>query len=299
MSVCPGGFSERSEAVIELRRVGTDSFDEIYPLLVGFGGQGMSKEDWRLMLFSYPWADGPYRGFGLYSEGRPVGFLGTIFSRRRILGREERFCNFSSWIVEEKHRGASVMLMRPLVAQLPEYTIVGHTPVPVTVAVFSRLGFQPLESEELLLLPLPGVRDAWRALRGSFTTSPDALRSELTGDEAAIYRDLSYTRVRHVLLRRGSERCYLVARLGRRKRMRVAELLYIGDRRFFWENRLLAQAALAAAMGAVAVSVDLRFADGVRPPAAIRRPKPRIFRPSRPDIPPIAIDGLYSELMML
>jgi len=284
--------------VIELRRVGEDAFDEIYPLLVGFGGNGMSRDHWQRMLFSYPWADGPHRGFGLYADGKPVGFLGTIFSRRRILGREERFCNFSSWIVDKEHRGASVMLMRPLVAQLPEYTIVGHTPVPVTVAVFSRLGFVPLESEELLLLPIPGVRGALRALGGSFSSAPDVLERELSGDELGIYRDISYTRVHHALLRRGNRRCYLVARLGHRRRIRVAELLYIGDREFFWENRVLAQTALAAATGAMLVSVDRRFA-GPRVPFAIRRPRPRLYRPARPDIPPDAIDGLYSELMML
>ncbi len=278
--------------------MGVDSFEEIYPLLAAFGGD-VAREDWQLMLFTYPWADGPYRGYAIYADGRAVGFLGTIFSRRKVAGREERFCNFSSWIVEKEYRGASVMLMRPLVAELPDCTIVGHTPVPVTVAVFTRLGFQHLESEELILPPLPGAAEALRALGGSFTLSPQRIQSELDGDERVIHRDLSYTRVRHVLLRRGGRRCYLVARLGRRKRLRVAELLYIGDLEFFWENRILAQAALFAAMGAVAISVDRRFADGFRIPRAIRRPRPRIYRPSRADILPVAIDGLYSELLML
>jgi len=289
----PGGC-----AVIELRKVGVDSFDEIYPLLAAFGGD-VAKDDWQRMLFTYPWADGPNRGYAIYADGRAVGFLGTIFSRRKVAGQMERLCNFSSWIVEKEYRGASVMLMRPLVAELPDCTIVGHTPVPVTVAVFTRLGFQPLESEELILPPLPGAAEAVRALGGSFTTSPERIRDELEGDERVIHADLAETKVRRVLLRRGRRRCYLVARLGRRKRLRVAEMLYIGDLEFFWENRILAQAALFAAMGAVAISVDKRFADGFRVPRAFHRPRPRIFRPSRPDIRPVSIDGLYSELLML
>jgi len=284
--------------VIELRRVGAESFDEVYPLLAGFGG-GLPRDDWRRMLFDYAWADGPCRGFGLYDGPRLVGFLGTIFSRRRIEGREERMCNFSSWIVENEYRGASVMMMRPLVAELPEYTLVGYTPIPVTVAVFSRLGFRPLETEELILPPLPRPGEALRALRGSFTSSAEALQRELGDEERAMHRDLSYARVSHVLLRQGGRRCYLVARRGYRKRLRVAELLYIGDRAFFWENRILAQAAFSASMGAVALSVDRRFAEGFDVPWAIRKPKPRIFRPARPDIAPTAIDGLYSELLML
>ena len=285
--------------MIELRRVGVDSFEEVYPLLASFDGGGLPKEDWRLMLFDYPWADGPCRGYGLYDGGTVVGFLGTIFSRRRILGREERVCNFSSWIVKDEYRGSSVMMMRPLVAELPEYTIVGHTPIPTTVAVFSRLGFQTLESEELVLPPIPSPLEAMRAVRGSFTCSADTIQNELCDEERVFHRNLSYARARHVLLRRGDRRCYLVARLGHRKRMRVAELLYIGDRGFFWENRILAQVAFTVTMGAVAISVDRRFAEGFSVPFALRRPKPRIYRPSRPDIPPVEIDGLYSELVML
>ena len=279
--------------------MGAESFDEVYPLLATFDGGGLPRDDWRLMLFDYPWASGPCRGFGLYDGAKPVGFLGTIFSTRRIQGREERVCNFSSWIVKDEYRGSSVMMMRPLVAQLPEYTLVGHTPIPTTIAVFSRLGFQTLESEELLLPALPSPRQALRALRGSFACSARSLEEELGEEERTFYRNLSYARARHLLLRRGDRRCYLVARLGRRKGMRVAELLYIGDRAFFWENHLLAQAAFAVTMGAVALAVDRRFADGFSTPYAVRRPKPRIYRPSRPDIPPVAIDGLYSELMML
>lgn len=285
--------------MIELRRVGAESFDEIYPLLVSFDGGQRPKDEWRLMLFDYPWANGPCRGFGLYEGAKPVGFLGAIFSTRRIEGREERLCNFSSWIVKDEYRGSSVMMMRPLVAQLPEHTLVGQTPIPTTVAVFSRLGFQMLETEELLLPPLPDPRQALRALGGSFSCSERAFQEELGEEERTFHRHLGYSRARHVVLRRGDRRCYLVARLGRRKRMRVAELLYIGDRAFFWENLLLAQAAFAITMGTVSLSVDRRFADGFRIPYAVRRPKPRIYRPSRPDISPVAIDGLYSELMML
>jgi len=288
----------RGEPVIELRKVGAESFEEVYPLLAGFGG-GLAKDVWRRMLFDYAWADGPCRGYGLYEGNRVVGFLGTIFSRRRIQGREERMCNFSSWIVESEYRGASVMMMRPLVADLPGYTLVGYTPIPVTVAVFTRLGFQMLETEELILPPVPRPREVLRALRGSFSASPEVLQRELSGEERTIHNDLAYSRVRHVLLRRGNRHCYLVARRGRRKGLRVAELLYIGDRAFFWENRILAQAAFTATMGAAALSVDLRFAEGFDVPWAIRRPKPRIYRPAHPDLSPTAIDGLYSELLML
>ena len=70
------------------------------------------------------------------------------------------------------------------------------------------------------------------------------------------------------------------------KRVRTAELLYVGDREFFWDNRELAHRAFLEGLGTVAVSIDLRFAEGRRVPGAIRIPRPRLYRPSRPEISP-------------
>jgi len=171
--------------------------------------------------------------------------------------------------------------------------------------MFSNLGFKPLESEQLMLPPVPGLAEATRSWDGSYTLSPDALRNELTGDERTVHRDLSSSPVaHHVLLTRRKRKCYLVATLGRRKRARVpyAEIQYIGDPEFFWDNLMLAHAALFRAMGVagLAIGVDSRFlGERKPPPLALRLPARRLYRPAREEITPIMIDGLYSELMGL
>jgi hypothetical protein len=73
----------------------------------------------------------------------------------------------------------------------------------------------------------------------------------------------------------------------------------VGDRDFFWENRELAHLAFLRGLGTVAVSIDLRLAEGRRIRGAVRIPRPRLYRPSRPEISPMELDGLYSELMTL
>ena len=90
-----------------------------------------------------------------------------------------------------------------------------------------------------------------------------------------------------------------MARAERRKHLRVAELLYIGDREFFWQNRFLAHAAFFYALGAVGLVVDGRFAEGCRGPHALRLERTRISGRRGPDITPMAIDSLCSELVML
>jgi hypothetical protein len=284
---------------MELRQVGVDAFEDVYPLLLGFRNRRMSKEDWRRMLFTYPWADEPRRGYAIYSHGKVIGFLGTILSKRTWGGRVERVCNFSTWIVDRGHPSASILLTRPVLAEMDGYTIVGLTAAPITSAVFGRLGFKTFETEQMLLLPLPRPIEAFRSLAGSIVISRDVLVRELRDQELAIHRDHAGSRAVGVLLRQRDKQCYLVARADRLKHLPVADLLYIGDREFFWQNRFLAHVALFRALGAVALVVDRRFAEGRWVPRALRLERTRIFRPSRPDITPMAIDGLYSELVML
>jgi hypothetical protein len=284
---------------IEVRSVGSEAFEEIHPLLARFPTPQMSKEDWRWTLFRSAWSDNPCHGFALYADGRAVGFIGTIFSTRHLLGRMEPICSLSSWIVLEEHRNASLLLLRPILA-LRDYTLVNLTPSPAVYEIFSKLGFKPLESERLLLSPVPRLAEAARAVSGSATLSPEVLRDELSGEERTIYQDLSGSPVaRHVLLRHGERKCYLVATPMRKKGIPFAEIQYIGDREFFWDNRLLAHAALFRSIGALGLMVDSRFRRGSRPPLSVRWPSRRLYRPTRDEIAPELIDGLYSEMMGL
>jgi hypothetical protein len=182
----------------------------------------------------------------------------------------------------------------------------GHTPHPTTIGVFTMLGFRPFEQESLLLFPVPGLRSATSLLQGKFALGPDIPLDALGDEERRIVHDAApYPNACCALLMRGGRRCLLVARLERPREIRfprgvrTAELLYVGDRDLFWENRELAHLAFLRGLGTVAISIDLRLAEGRRIPGAIRIPRPRLFRPSRPEISPMELDGLYSELLML
>jgi len=283
----------------EVRAVGVEAFEDVYPLLRGFPTQQMSKEDWRQMLFAYPWSDNPKRGFALYVDGKTVGFMGTIFSARLLAGKMEKVCSLSSWIVLPEHRDASIKLVTPIL-KLKDFTVLNPTPSPVAYDIFKKLGFVPLESERLVLPPFSGPAEAARALTGSFSLARADLSRELAGEERKIYDDLSSCRVaQHVLIRRGSRKCYVVATPVHRRGIPFAEIQYIGDREFFWDNRILCHAALLPSTRAAALWVDKRFTTTRRAWPAFRRPSRRLYRPTRKEIVPEMIDGLYSELMGL
>lgn len=281
---------------LEVRSVGVDDFDAIYPLLQSFGNQKMSRGDWRSMLFTYPWWDGPERGFALYADGKAVGFLGTIFSKRRIDGRDEVFCNTSSWIVREEYRHASILLLKPVLA-MRDCTILNWTPTDRAYQVFEKLGFRHLESLELLLPPIAHPRGFFGA---SSTSDPGVLQAELRGNDKALYDALlPCANVCHLLVRVGSRRCYLIATKRTYKRVPFAVVQYASDYDLFWKFRGAAHVGFALTMGVFGLSIDSRFAAGRKVGLSVPWPAKRLYRPARPETPPEAIDGLFSETMML
>ena len=280
---------------LEVRAVGAESFDDIAPLFDLFENRKMSREDWRAMLFTYPWWEGAERGFALYANGVAVGFLGTIFSRRNIDGRDETFCNASCWVVREAYRSASILLLKPVLA-MRDRTIVNWTPTERSYEIFAKLGFRPLESESLLLPPLA---TPW-SFRGSVEIEPDRVAAALSEPERSIQRDLaSRPNVRHIVLRDGDRTCYVVATRRLVKGFPIADVHYVGDNDFFWKHRGLAITAFLRAFGAIGMAIDKRFAGERNRRIAIRRPAMRLYRPTDPETPPEAIDGLFSETMTL
>ena len=283
----------------EVRAVGDEAFEEIYPLLREFPTERMTKEDWRRMLFSVPWSDNPQRGFALYADGKPVGFIGTIFSKRRIAGRVEPVCSLSSWIMLPDHRSDVLKLLMPIL-KLRDHSILNPTPSPAAYGIFSQLGFVPLESERLIVPPVPGFRGVAGTPSRTFTTSKADLERQLTGEEGTLYEHHSWcAAARHVLLHSGERKCYLVASPIRKKGLPFAEIQYASDWDLFWELRVLAHAALFPSTRAMALFVDNRFCSGRRPLPSIAWPCRRLYRPAHKGIEPRMIDGLYSEMMNL
>lgn len=286
---------------VEVRPVGAGDLDLVLPLLQRFPTTRMSREDWSYTLFTYPWAGSGPRGHALFAEGKAVGFIGTVLSERQILGRTEKIANPSSWIVLEEFRYAAMLLLRP-VMKARDTTLVNLTPSPAAYTMFARLGMKPLDEEQIVLPPVPDPVQAIRALRGSAVLAQDAIRGRLEGEELRYHRDLTSSAVaRHVLLHRDGRQCYLVATLCRKRGVPFMDVQYIGDREFFWEHRLLAQAALIRATGipGLAMAVDRRFLVGRLPRLSLRWKLRRLYRPSRDEITPEMIDGLYSEAMGL
>jgi hypothetical protein len=250
-------------------------FDDVHALLREFHNPSMGKEDWRRMLFQYPWpAEDDNRGYVLLDGARVVGFLGTIFSTRELHGRKERFCNLSSWIVLEPYRARSLSLLMPIIR------LGSHTIVSATLATRSEL----------------------RSLRrATMTTDDGEVRAELTGESRRCFDDHRGSIGASILLRRDGQTCWATATLKRRSGLRFAFIQHLSHPELFWECLPLAKLGFLKALRAPALAVDARFAAGHHVPFSLswRLTTPRLYRPAREDIRPEQVDGLYSELMGL
>jgi hypothetical protein len=276
-------------------------FEDVHGLLVGFDNPNMSKEDWRRMLFQYPWkAEEESRGYVLFDGARAVGFLGTIFSARELEGRTERFCHLSSWIVLPAYRSRSLSLLAS-VARLDDYTIVSSTPSPTSHGLFRRFGHRTLDDRVLLLPPLAGVRELCGLLGASMTTDEDEIRAALTGEARRCFEDHRGTLGAHVLVQRGGRSCWAIATPKRRRGVQFAGVRHMSDRQLFWECLPLFKLGFLKTLRAPALAVDARFAEGRRVPFAVsyRLGTPRLYRPAHDALRPALVDGLYSELMGL
>ncbi len=286
--------------MITVQNATPEMFEDVHSLFLGFVNPGMGKEDWRRMLFQYPWkAENERRGYVLRDEERAVGFLGTIFSVRQIEGKKEQICNLSSWIVLEPYRTRSLSLLAP-VSGLDEHTIVCSTPCPAVCRLFTRIGYQTLEDRMLVLPPLATVRELCGLRGAAMTTDEEEMRSELTGEVLRCFEDHRGSLGAHLLIRRGGRSCWATATLKHRSGFRFAMVQHISDPALFWECLPLAKLGFFKALRAPALAVDSRFAEGAAPLGlSFRLKTPRLYRPAHGALRPAQVDGLYSEQMGL
>jgi len=283
-----------------VRPAGPEHFDQVYPLLLGFGHAAMSRDDWRRMLFDLPWrVDEPHRGYMLIDGDAVVGFLGTIFSRRDLGGVTRRICNLSSWIVDEKHRASSFQLLLPVLS-MKTHTIVNLSASRGANEIFRSLGFRMLEDAQTLVVPVPGPWELAGWPSCSVILRPEEILTHLTGVGRQLFDDMRGTLASQLLIADRERCCHVVATSSPWKgRLRLAHVQYASDWTFLAEHAARIAWALYRRMGTVGLRIDGRRAGSWSPPFSTRRSLflPQLYRPAEPDLTPELLDGLYTEVV--
>ena len=138
--------------------------------------------------FEYGWlADKPDLGVLVEEGGRIGGFLGAIYARRPVRGRELLFCNLTSWHVDDHLRHLSLEMMARCLAR-PGCTFTTFSPSEKVVAVLRYFKFQRVDAEKVLFAPVSGLSGLLRRPRPRISWGGE-LPARLTDAERRIFDD--------------------------------------------------------------------------------------------------------------
>ena len=250
---------------------------------------------WARSRLAGPWkVEAPNHGFMLRDGQRILGVLLAFYSERRVAGKVERFCDLGTWYVLPEFRFHSLRLLKALLAQ-DGYHFTSPTPNEKVVPILVRLGFRFLDTSACLIPNLP-----WPTPPGRTTISvnPDVIGSALNGIELELYHDHAQAlAVRHIVLIRDPDSCYVMYRETRIKGVPVAAIVYVSNPELFHRAILPLTRHLLVRHRLLATSAELRII-GYKPSLSFKiPPSAKMYRSA--SLEPNQIDDLYSELVCL
>lgn len=282
--------------MVSLQPVDLTLFPQIYPLLREIDPR-LSEADWY-GLFSQPWHSAEdYCGYGLFDGSEIVGFLGLIFSRRKIDGQVENFCNLTSWYVREAYRGRAISMMLPL-RKLNNYTITDLSPSDRVIAIFKKLGFQELDTQITALPNIWGKLNLDRQLK--ITRDVTSIESQLDSKEKVLLQDhRSCPRCHHLLAEVNGEYCYIVFTLIKNTKFPYCYIQYLSNSELFARYSMTMRQAIAIKHDTSIILIDRRLLRGTKPAFCFNLPVKtcKLYKSSR--LKPEQIDNLYSEMVIL
>jgi hypothetical protein len=249
-------------------------------------------------FFDYRWlsdADKPDLGMMIEQAGKVRGFIGAIYGRRRIRGRDHQLCNLNSWRVDEDVRMHSLVMLKRLLDRA-QYDFVCVSPSDRVTELLKFFKFQTLDTGKLLFGPLSGVRAAPLSWRVKVWDARSGIERHLGDDDRRVFADHAPYRLAQWLIERRDRRCFVV--MGRRGRdVRVfADVLHVSDPELFAESIGLLIPRLALALGTVIAGLDRRFLS-TPPPRTVGYDKLRAPLYRSATLGPTDLDALYTEFV--
>ncbi len=282
--------------MIKLRDAKVDDFDKIYPLLNQINSSRANKEMWRQLFINHFDTEEDYFGYVMTDSGTVVGFQGLIFSRRLINSKWHKFCNLTSWVVQNEYRSKSLLLLFKTL-KLKDYTLTCFSSGEEVSSVLQKFGFKPLQVHLMLIPFFPVIKSVFS--RYSIIINDSKIKNQLDKYEQKIYRDHLNSNCIHLLIKREDQRCYLVLTKTLRKRLPFALIHYIGNLRLFKESINTINIYICWKLKVLGLLSDFHElkGDNIRYTIMIKRPCPTLFKSStleRNDV-----DTLYSEYTIL
>jgi len=279
-----------------IRKATPEDYDKVLPLFKGFNNENLSSESWK-PLFKDNWNSGEgYIGYVLCDGEHICGFIALLFSRRKINGKEEKVCNVSSWVVEEKSRSQSLLLLSQ-VLKLKDWNITILTCSEETYQIVRKLGFKDLESHFQIILPIPSIGSLFEICKVKLIGDKPA--TEMQKESIEFWKDHAGFGLISIGVKTLKGHCFVLASRIIRKNLPFIQIHHISDHQEFAKFAGRISACLCFRFKAISILMDRRWLEGMTPAFSISwpLPQPRVFKSDI--LQATDFDSLYSELPVL
>lgn len=284
--------------MLTIEKATTKDFERVYPQLQKLNSTQISKEDWKNLFVGHWKSPEEFCGYMILKDNEVKGFLGLIFSSRIFSGEVYKFCNLTSWIVDEDCRNQSLLLLLAAL-KLKDYTFTCFTAGSTTGTVLGRLGFTEFAITQKILLPTPGFRLKKRKYECEFDSAK--IRNRLGETDRIIFDDHKYLNCEHLLLTSGDKYSYVVLKKTKRRNLPFAEVHYISDANPFAESAGSFAANICLRLKVFGLIVDERYLENHQLRKSVNYPKQQraFFKSNSEKLRINHIDTLYSEMVVL
>lgn len=264
------------------------------------GNKPGARARWQ-KLFAIPWQEPQAPSGYLLEEDRSIkGFIGTLFSKRRIGSKTYSLINLTTWAVEVSCRSASLSLLAPILA-LKDHTITDLSASPQAAAVLQALGFKPLDNQRICFPALPLFAPG-KSLSLSF-------------DKESIIRKLTPEQQEHFLAHKGTgcfhtlaitaegTTLYLIGTVRYLRGIRSVYIHYCSNKSLFAEYAGQLAWQLGRKLKAMVMLIDSRLCENKNQLRGIyfrqTLKTPMLYRSAEQDFPVQELDNLYTECVLL
>lgn len=280
--------------MICIKEFNSEKETQTLDILEEFKNPTITRENFRLLL-THPFkSDQDIKGYVLLDDDRVVGFIGTILSKRMINGKEESFCNLTSWIVKDKYRSHAFILLSK-VLKLKNYTVTNlslHSDQLITQ--YRKMGFETLEDSVTLIF------STFLTNQKIHITSDDSeLKQRLSDSDRCIYNDHKNIDCYHLLVCSAKEYCYIVFTKARKRFLKINRIHYISHPELFVRHAAEINESIKKRTGSYLTVTDTRLLGGYKIPLSYqhRLKHHKLFKSET--LQKEQIDNLYSELLLL
>ena len=175
-------------------------------------------------------------GYVLKSDNEIVGFLGTMFSQRKINKKNYIYCNLHTWIVNKSHRLNSFLLLLPLIEK--NCSIMTFTPIKSLIGLYQKFGFKKLEMKYRVIF-LINFFNFFKKNLFQIEKNVDQIKKKLGEDEWKIYQDhadSSFIKFIVFDVNDSSNFTLIISTKVKKKLFNVFNILYISNKLFVKRN---------------------------------------------------------------